>query len=325
VLNCQKITFAKVYIMLFEITLLIVTHLVVPAVFLISLWRSKFPSKLNWSIALLTLTAYSIHIFLIGRWDWISYYVRFLLPILFFIVAFQSFIKAKSLPLYPPKKFRNYLDLGINALIVIIFLASLKSYIPQGYFFSGKSVDLSFPLKNGTYYVAHGGDSPAINYHNPNRAQRYALDIMQLNALGARANWLYPRSLTDYAIFGETLYSPCDGTISSLVKDLPNLVPGEKDQKNPAGNHILLSCKGADILMAHLLKGSITSQVGSLVRSGDAIAKIGNSGNTSEPHLHIEAQKANTGKSSLDGEGIPITFDGKFLVRNSVLFKNESI
>lgn len=143
---------------------------------------------------------------------------------------------------------------------------------------------------------------------------------MKLNVLGARANGFSPRSLTDYAIFGETLYSPCDGTISTLVNDLPNLVPGEKDRKNPAGNYILLWCKGADILMAHLLKDSITSQVGSLVRSGDAIAKVGNSGNTGEPHLHIHARKANTGKSSLDGEGVPISFDGKFLVRNSVLF-----
>jgi Peptidase family M23 len=308
----------------FEIGLLIVTHLLIPATFLISLWLSKFPSKLNWALALSTVATYSVHIFLIGRWDWFSYYLRFLLPILFLIAAYQSFVKAKSLPLYPPKRFRNYLDLGISALVTILFLASLKSYIPQGYLVSGESVELSFPLKNGTYYVAHGGDSPAINYHNPNRAQRYALDIVKLNVLGARANWLYPRSLNDYAIFGETLYSPCDGKISSLVNDLPNLAPGEKDEKNLAGNHILLRCKGADILMAHLLSGSITSKVGSSIELGEPIAKIGNSGNTSEPHLHIHARKANTGKSSLDGAGLPISFDDKFLTRNSVITNKHS-
>ena len=118
--------------MSFEIGLLIVTHLLIPATFLIWLWLSKFPSKLNWLITLLTVAAYSVHIFLIGRWDWFSYYLRFLLPILFLIVAFHSFSKAKSLPLYPPKRFRNYLDLGISALVTTLFLASLKSYIPQG-------------------------------------------------------------------------------------------------------------------------------------------------------------------------------------------------
>ena len=142
---------------------------------------------------------------------------------------------------------------------------------------------------------------------------------MELNVLGARANGLYPRSLPDYAIFGETLYSPCNGTIANLVNDLPNLAPGESDRKNLAGNHILLRCKGAEILMAHLLKGSITSKAGTLVKTGEPIAKIGNSGNTSEPHLHIHARKVNTGKAILAGEGLPITFDGKFLVRNSLL------
>ena len=310
--------------MFFEIGLLMVTHLLIPATFLIWLWQSKFPSQLNWSIALLTVATYSVHIFLIGRWDWLSYYLRFLLPILFFIVAFHSFAKAKSLPLYPPKKFRNYLDLGISALVTIFFLASLKSHIPQGYLFSGESVELAFPLKNGTYYAAHGGDSPTINHHNSNRAQRYALDIMKLNVLGAKANGLYPPSLTDYAIFEETLYSPCDGTIADLTNDLPDLALEKSDRKNPAGNHILLRCKGSDILMAHLLKGSITGQVGLLVKSGDAIAKIGNSGNTSEPHLHIHARKINTGKSILDGDGMPITFDDKFLTRNSIVTNQHS-
>ena len=178
--------------MLFEIGLLVVTHLVIPAIMLIWLWRSKSPSKLNLLIILSTVAAYSVQIFMIGRWDWFSYYLRYLLPILFLVAAVHSFTKAKSLPLYPPKRFRNYLDLGTSALVTI-------------------------------------------------------------------------------------------------------------------------------------LSGSITSQVGSLVRSGDAIGKVGNSGNTGEPHLHIHTRKANTGKSSLDGEGVPISFDGKFLVRNSVLFENESI
>jgi hypothetical protein len=53
-----------------------------------------------------------------------------------------------------------------------------------------------------------------------------------------------------------------------------------------------------------------------------AIAKIGNSGNTTEPYLHIHARKANTGKSILDEEGMPMTFFKRFLVRNSVVFRD---
>lgn len=308
--------------MLFEIGLLVITHLVVPAVFLVGLWQSKAKSKMDWAINLLMVALFILHIFLAGRWDWLSYYCRFLLMFLFFVVAGKSFIRAKSLPPYPPRKLKSYLNLGLNSLVAVLFIAILSSYIPSGYFFNGDPIQLSFPIKNGIYYVGHGGNNLIINYHNPSVTQRYALDIVKLNAVGTRAKGLYPQKMTDYKIFGETLYSPCDGTISQLVNDLPNLVPGIRDQQNPAGNHILLKCEGADIVMAHLLSGSITSKVGALVQAGDAIAKVGNSGNTSEPHLHIHARRTTADRSILEGEGIPMTFNNRFLVRNSLISSN---
>ncbi len=314
--------------MFFEIGLLITTHLILPFIFLIWLWQVEEQSKLDWLVKLLIVTLYSVHIFLSGRWDWLGYYLRFLLIILFVIAVYRSFIKAKSLPFYPPQKFKNHLALGINSFVIVVFLVIMSSYIPQGYLFPGKPVQLSFPLKHGTYYIGQGGNSPTINYHNTNPTQRYALDIVKLNVLGNRANGLYPRSLTHYAIFGETLYSPCAGTIGDTVNDLPDFLPPTRDspverlrqRQKPAGNHILLKCKEADVLMAHLQRGSIKIQEGESVTVGQAIANIGNSGNTTEPHLHIHARKENTGKSVLEGEGLPIIFDGNFLVRNSILF-----
>ena len=134
--------------MLLNIAQLIVTHLVIPVGLLIWLWQAKFDSKFNWSINLLMVLVYFIFIFLNGRWEWLSYYLRFLLLIVFVIAAYKSFIKAKSLPLYPPKTFKKYFELGISAFVVMLFIASLK-----GYFFTGSSIDLSFPLKNGVYYL----------------------------------------------------------------------------------------------------------------------------------------------------------------------------
>ena len=127
-------------------------------------------------------------------------------------------------------------------MVIVFLLFSLSSHIPQGYFFNGESVQLAFPLKQGTYYVAHGGNSPAINYHNANPTQQYALDIVKLNALGTRANGFYPRSPTNYAIWGEPLYSPCSGTIRETTNDLPDLIPPQSDSQNPTGNHILIQC-----------------------------------------------------------------------------------
>lgn len=308
--------------MLFEFGLLIITHLIIPAAFLISLWQAKESSKLEWFTTLLVVTLFSVHIFLIGRWDILSYYLRFVLMIIFFIVALKSFIKVKSLPLYSSRKFKNHLTLGINSLVAVFFLTVMISYIPQGYSFNGEPVQLAFPLKKGIYYIGQGGNSPTINHHNDNPAQQYALDIVKLNPLGTRANGLYPRSLKSYAIFGETLYSPCNGTISDTVNDLPDLIPPEMDRQNLAGNYILMRCEGADVLMAHLLRGSVTVQAGESVEAEQAIARVGNSGNTSEPHLHIHARKENTGNSILDGEGMPMLFFRRFLVRNNIFFRD---
>lgn len=67
----------------------------------------------------------------------------------------------------------------------------------------------------------------------------------------------------------------------------------------------------AHIYLAHMQKGSVKLTSGDRVEVGETIGKVGNSGNTTEPHLHIHAE--------IDGEGVPILFDGKFLVRNSLV------
>jgi hypothetical protein len=286
---------------------------------LVWLGRGRDRSKLDWLIKLLVVALYSSYIFLVGRWDLFSYYLRFILIVLFFLAAFKSYKKVKALPVYPTKNFQAYLSLGVNFFVLIIF-AFFNTSALKGYFFDGNPIQLSFPLNNGIYYVARGGNSPVINYHNTNRAQKYALDIVKLNLTGTRANGIYPKDLTKYTIFGDTLYSPCDGNIKNLKDGLPDLIPPEMERKNPAGNHVLIECKSTEVLVAHLLKGSVTVNAGELVKTGQAIAKIGNSGNTSEPHLHIHARKSITNNSILGGEGVPIVFNGRFLVRNSLVY-----
>ena len=56
---------------------------------------------------------------------------------------------------------------------------------------------------------------------------------------------------------------------------------------------------------------SVVVAQGDKVTTGQILGKVGNSGNTSEPHLHIHAEK--------DGKGVPITFNDRFLVRNSLV------
>ncbi|MBO1915549.1 M23 family metallopeptidase, partial [Microvirga sp. 3-52] len=91
------------------------------------------------------------------------------------------------------------------------------------------------------------------------------------------------------------------------------LTPPEMDPENTMGNYVALTCNGheAIIYLMHMQQESVSVTEGEEVTTGQLLGKIGNSGNTSEPHLHIHAE--------LDGVGVPITFEGKFLVRNSIV------
>jgi murein DD-endopeptidase MepM/ murein hydrolase activator NlpD len=54
------------------------------------------------------------------------------------------------------------------------------------------------------------------------------------------------------------------------------------------------------------------------VQVGDMLGQVGNSGNTSQPHLHLHAERGGAADQILTGEGVPIEFEGRFLVRNSL-------
>ena len=176
----------------------------------------------------------------------------------------------------------------------------------------------------------HGGSSAGVNHHVAMPAQKYALDIVKTNSFGMRAAGLMPSDLEDYYIFGEKIYAPCGGEVIDAHDGEEDLEPGtmpvidglpEKDAyKKAAGNYILLECNAQIILFAHLKKGSVKMKKGHWPSIGEEMGEIGNSGNTTEPHLHVHAIK---GQSITDmktivrsGEATPLIFDKRFLIRN---------
>lgn len=169
--------------------------------------------------------------------------------------------------------------------------------------------------------VGHGGSNPILNYHSEVRLQTYALDISQVNALGARARGMLPRQLDRYEIYGDTLYSPISGTVVAAVDGLPDLTPPEMDRTHLAGNHVWVRAGNVYIVLAHLKNGSVRVRPGQTVSAGEPVGQVGNSGNTSEPHLHIHAVRIE-GEVSPDsllnlGDPIPLLIEGRFLSRNS--------
>jgi Peptidase family M23 len=192
---------------------------------------------------------------------------------------------------------------------------------------AGLAIDLAFPLKGGTFFVASGGSNKRVNPHlmtldasmarfHAYRGQSYGVDIVKLNQWGLRANGLQPRELDAYVIYGNPVYAPCSGLVLNAVDGIPNMQVPQVDREHMAGNYVLLRCKNADVLLGHLQPGSIHLNTGNQVGVGEAIARVGNSGNSGEPHLHIHAQQSGSVNEPLSGSPLPMRFEGRYLVRN---------
>lgn len=290
----------------------IVMLLILPAVFILTLWKTKFASKLQWFIDMLATTVIILWLFQAGNWSWLSYYLRYLLLLMLVAAIFISWRKSRSLPFRAKYHFSQKFTIGVHALLLIIF-GAYNMLVLSSYTTDEQAIELEFPLHNGTYYVGQGGDHVQMNYHHAYEPQKYALDILKLHPLGYRATGLTPKDLEKYEIYADELFSPCNGTVLEAVNDLPDLLPPATNPDQPAGNHVALRCEGVDavIYLAHMQHGSLTVKAGDAVQVNQLMGRVGNSGNTSEPHLHIHAEK--------DGQGIPIKFDGSFLVRNSLV------
>lgn len=295
------------------IIFLFLYQVILPSGLIFLLWKGVFKTYREWLGLLIFSALYISWIFFSGRWDWLGYYIRYIWVILFLISIYKSNKKVEKLPFKGAPSFKGKIKTTFFIIIAIIFLSRNLAILSSITVNDDEALNLSFPLKNGTYYIGHGGSSTEMNYHHTYEPQQYALDILQLNNLGMRAKGLYPDNLKNYVIFETPVYSPCNADILESENDLANLTPGDVNPDRPLGNFVSLQCEGSEatIYMAHMLKGSVNVTAGNTITVGDVIGAVGNSGNTSEPHLHIHAEKNDI--------GIPMTFEGEYPVRNSLI------
>ncbi|TDL33151.1 M23 family metallopeptidase [Jeotgalibacillus sp. S-D1] len=293
-----------------------IVNIGLPIFFLWRLYKADYVSKRLWIVEWVSIAMFIGYIFVLSPWHMFIYYFRYLWLLLFVIVSIISYKRIRDIPKKGPEKDGSYkFSIGLSAVLALYF-GLLMSFGLSGYINKdhAEAIELDFPLKNGVYSVGHGGAHTSINYHHSHESQKYANDILQINWLGLRANGLTPSELGQYTIYESPLYSPCTGKVTAAVDQYEDIPPikTESEVEEPAGNHVIISCKNAEVLIAHIKPNTVAVAEGDEVVSGDLIGEVGNTGNTTEPHLHIHAER--------DGEGIPITFDGRFLKRNSLVF-----
>lgn len=217
----------------------------------------------------------------------------------------------------PRKQNGQSLNVTLGVFLVFLTYQLALIYVPT----QSRSIQLTPPLE-GDWFVFHGGNSALLNHHYFAGSQKYAMDIIL-----PHDGELPLQQITDlqkYNTFAQTLYAPVDGVVISVKSSLPDQKIGQTDRKNPAGNHIVLKDNSdVFILLAHLKKNSILVNEGDRVSVGQKIAKIGNSGNTSQPHLHIQAMTGANFRSQ-DSLAVPMSFSvrdkyPKFFKRNDIL------
>jgi hypothetical protein len=176
----------------------------------------------------------------------------------------------------------------------------------------GPAVALAAPF-DGEWAVGQGGRSALVNHHYPVPGQSHALDLIKLE--GGRACVGDAQRLESYVAFGAILRAPADGKVVRAVDANPDMAIGETDAKSPLGNHVVIEIGPARyVLFAHLRRGSVVVSPGQAVRVGDPVGQCGNSGNTSQPHLHLQVQSREDFWAK-DLRTYPIVFRGARLIR----------
>ncbi|WP_299436439.1 M23 family metallopeptidase [uncultured Aquimarina sp.] len=162
---------------------------------------------------------------------------------------------------------------------------------------------LELPFEN-EWYVVWGGRSVVQNQHFNNRNERYAMDILQIvNRTSFTGDGTQNE---DYYCFGKRLNAPGDGKIIAMENNIEDNIPGALNRRQAPGNYIIIDhLNGEFSFMAHFKKNSIIVSIGDTIQKGQEVGKVGNSGNSTEPHLHYHLQ---TTSDSSNGVGLPIQF-----------------
>jgi murein DD-endopeptidase MepM/ murein hydrolase activator NlpD len=148
-------------------------------------------------------------------------------------------------------------------------------------------------------------------------AQRFAIDWVRLNADGKTFTG-DPKDNKNYRAYGSDALAVADGIVTETKDGIIENVPGASSHavaitlETIGGNHVVLDIgHGRYAFYAHLQPGSLKVKLGDHVKRGQVLGLVGNSGNSSEPHLHFHLSDAN---SPLGSEGIPYaleSFDAK--------------
>ena len=182
----------------------------------------------------------------------------------------------------------------------------------------GKDAVVIEPPLRGPGWVAFNGCCDDLN---PHRAavitvngvlrvpERFAIDWVKLDASG-RLFTGDGTKLASYAYYGAPIHAVAGGVVVNIYDEADEQVPNEpvKDitPENIGGNMLVVDIGGGVFAFyAHLQRGSLKVGLGDRVTTGQPVGLLGNTGNSTAPHLHFHVMD---GPSPLDANGLPFVF-----------------
>lgn len=201
----------------------------------------------------------------------------------------------------PLQMFREQRDKNADEMTVEVQGngATIKQQIKLARY--GQKLKLQLPLK-GVWVVGSAHDYGISHRRWDNRAH-FAWDFLKVDAEGRTTSGDVNKPQSHYA-FGESVFAPADGVVLKVQDGFPDHQVGTE----AADANAVFIDFGGDLVgyLAHLKKGSITVREGERLKAGQKIAEVGNSGQSTLPHLHFHVQKIDLRTPDFLKKGTPI-------------------
>lgn len=186
---------------------------------------------------------------------------------------------------------------GEEILDIILVLDDKDKII--GLLFVQPTPEIPVPEKNQTalalpfkdqWFVFWGGNTVEENYHHDVQSQRFAFDFVMVDGEG-KSFKENGKSNEDYYCFGKEVLAPADGIVTDVIEGVRDNFPGSMNPYSSLGNAVFIQHTDYEVsVLAHFKMNSIKVKVGQPVTKGEVLGLCGNSGNSSEPHIHYHLQ-----------------------------------
>jgi hypothetical protein len=198
------------------------------------------------------------------------------------------------------------------------------------------SIDLEYPFA-GRWLTKNSPADRVPSHGTTVLGTSYAIDFVPVNDTGRTApitfgSLVRPEPPERFPGFGRPLLAPIEGVVAAAhdaeadhaaYRGVPSIGYALTQRRRAqagwvalAGNHVLIDGEGVVVAVCHLQQGSVKVRPGQRVRIGDVLGRCGNSGNSTEPHVHVQA---------IDSRDIPRANAVRLMFRGSLPRNGEVV